>query len=69
MMKLRNRKSKKKDLLKVNYKKENKLYAMKEMSKAKIIDKRSEKGIKDERDLLSKLYHPFKEILFVSIQR
>ena len=30
-----------------------KLYAMKEMSKAKIIDKRSEKGIKGERDLLS----------------
>ena len=32
---------------------------MKEMSKAKIIDKRSEKGIKGERDLLSKLHHPF----------
>ena len=44
---------------KVNYKKENTLYAMKEMSKAKIIDKRSEKGIKGERDLLSKLHHPF----------
>ena len=44
---------------KVNYKKENNLYAMKEMSKAKIIDKRSEKGIKGERELLSKLHHPF----------
>ena len=32
---------------------------MKEMSKAKIIDKRSEKGIKGERELLSKLHHPF----------
>ena len=32
---------------------------MKEMSKAKIIDKRSEKGIKGERELLSKLNHPF----------
>ena len=44
---------------KVNYKKLNTLYAMKEMSKAKIIDKRSEKGIKGERELLSKLHHPF----------
>ena len=44
---------------KVNYKKLNVLYAMKEMSKAKIIDKRSEKGIKGERELLSKLHHPF----------
>lgn len=29
------------------------------MSKGKIIDKRSEKCIKYERDLLSKLKHPF----------
>ena len=32
---------------------------MKEMSKAKIIDKRSEKSVKNERDLLSKINHPF----------
>jgi len=44
---------------KVNFKKINTLYAMKEMSKAKIIDKRSERGIKGERELLSKLHHPF----------
>ena len=34
-------------------------YAMKEMSKAKIIDKRSEKSVKSERDLLSMMDHPF----------
>jgi len=34
-------------------------YAMKEMSKKKIIDKRSESSIKAERDLLSKMFHPF----------
>ena len=32
---------------------------MKEMSKVKIIDKKSEKSILGERDLLSKLKHPF----------
>ncbi len=32
---------------------------MKEMSKAKIIDKRSERSVKNERDLLSKINHPF----------
>ena len=32
---------------------------MKEMNKAKIIDKKSEKSVKSERDLLSKLNHPF----------
>ena len=44
---------------KVESKKNNKLYAMKEMSKVKIIDKRSEKSIKSERNLLSKMNHPF----------
>jgi serine/threonine kinase 32 len=43
---------------KVYYKKYKKAYAMKEMSKAKIIDKKSEKSIKYERDLLSKMKHP-----------
>ena len=33
-------------------------YALKEMSKMKIIDKKSEKSIKYERDLLSKMNHP-----------
>ena len=32
---------------------------MKEMSKAKIIDKRSEKSVKSERTLLQKINHPF----------
>ncbi len=32
---------------------------MKEMSKAKIIDKRSEKSVKSERSLLQKINHPF----------
>ena len=44
---------------KVMYKKTKTIYAMKEMSKKKIIDKRSEKSIKSERNLLSKIYHPF----------
>ena len=34
-------------------------YAMKEMSKAKIIDKKSERSVKSERELLSKMHHPF----------
>ena len=40
-------------------KKNNKKYALKEMSKVKIIDRRSEKSIKSEREFLSKLRHPF----------
>lgn len=44
---------------KVNQKKYKKLFALKEMSKAKVIDKRSERSIKAERDLLSQLRHPF----------
>ena len=40
-------------------KKTNKKYALKEMSKVKIIDRRSEKSIKTEREFLSKLRHPF----------
>ena len=44
---------------KVYHKKYKKIYAMKEMSKAKIIDKRSEKSIKSERDLLQMMNHPF----------
>lgn len=39
-------------------KKNQKLYALKEMSKVKVIDRKSEKSIKGERDFLSKLHHP-----------
>ncbi len=44
---------------KVYYKKLKKIFALKEMSKAKIIDKKSEKSIKYERDLLTKINHPY----------
>ena len=40
-------------------KRNNKKYALKEMSKVKIIDRRSEKNIKSEREFLSILRHPF----------
>ena len=32
-------------------------FALKEMSKSKIIDKKSEKSVKYERDLLSRMHH------------
>ena len=44
---------------KVLLKSTSKNYALKEMSKMKIILKRSEKSIQSERELLSNLYHPF----------
>ncbi len=44
---------------KVYQKKYKKTYAMKEMSKTKIIDKNSVSSIKSERELLSKMFHPF----------
>lgn len=37
------------------YKKQKKAYALKEMIKAKVIDKKSEKSIIYERELLAKL--------------
>ena len=40
-------------------KKNNKKYALKEMSKVRIIDRHSERSIKGERDFLSVLLHPF----------
>ena len=43
---------------KVKHKKTSKEYALKEMSKLKIIDKKSVKSIKTEREFLSKLHHP-----------
>ena len=44
---------------KVTNKKDNKIYALKEMSKVKIIDTKCEKNILFERDLLSKMNHPY----------
>ena len=44
---------------KVKYKKTNEFFALKEMSKRKIIDKKSEKSINSERKFLSLLNHPF----------
>ena len=52
----------------VKYKKNSKRYAMKEMSKVKIIDKKSEKSILGERHLLSKLKHPFIVNMICSFQ-
>ena len=43
----------------VKLKKTQKFYAIKEMSKLKIILHRNEKSILNERELLSKLHHPF----------
>ena len=44
---------------KIQSKKTKVKYALKEMSKLKIIDKKSEKSINSEREFLSKLNHPF----------
>ena len=44
---------------KIRFKKTNKLYALKEMSKLKIIDRKSVKNIKTEREFLSILHNPF----------
>ena len=44
---------------KVLHKKTRIIYAMKEMSKTKIIDRNSQISIKNERFLLSKMFHPF----------
>ena len=44
---------------KVQYKKTKEYFALKEMSKRKIIDKKSEKSINSERKFLSLLNHPF----------
>lgn len=44
---------------KVIHKKSQKIYAMKEMLKCKVIDKHSDQSIKNERSLLCKMFHPF----------
>ena len=43
----------------VRYKKNQEIFALKEMSKKKILDKKSEYSINNERVFLSKLRHPF----------
>ena len=52
----------------VKYKKTHEKYALKEMSKVKIIDRKSEKSIKNEREFLSKLHHPFIVNMICSFQ-
>ena len=53
---------------KVIDKKHQKSYALKEMKKVKVIDKNSIKSIKYERELLSKLHHPFLVNMYYSFQ-
>ena len=53
---------------KVRYKKTHKKYALKEMSKVKIIDRKSEKSIKNEKEFLSILHHPFLVNMMCSFQ-
>ena len=53
---------------KVYQKKYKKIYAMKEMSKIKIIDKKGMSYVKKERELLSKIYHPFIINMYYSFQ-
>ena len=52
----------------VKYKKTKFKYALKEMSKVKIIDRKSEKSIKNEREFLSKLNNPFIVNMICSFQ-
>ena len=44
------------------------VYALKEMSKVKIIDKKSEKSVMSERSLLARLHHPFLVNMVYSFQ-
>ena len=52
----------------VKYKKTHQKYALKEMSKVKIIDRKSEKSIRNEREFLSHLHHPFIVNMICSFQ-
>ena len=52
----------------VNYKKTNKAFALKEMSKRKILDKKSEKSINNEMLILKKLNHPFIVNMYYAFQ-
>ena len=53
---------------KVRLKKNNEFFALKEMSKVKIIDRRSEISIMSERNLLSKLHHSFIVNMYFAFQ-
>ena len=53
---------------KVRLKKNNEYFALKEMSKVKIIDRRSEVSIMSERNLLSKLHHSFIVNMYFAFQ-
>ena len=53
---------------KVKLKKTNEFFALKEMSKTKIIDRRSETSIMSERTLLSKLNNPFIVNMYFAFQ-
>ena len=52
----------------VKWKKNGKLFAMKEMSKARIIDRKSVKSVVAEREILSQMNHPFIINLHFSFQ-
>ena len=52
---------------KVRYKKTRQLFALKEMSKVKIIDRKSEKSIKSEREFLAILRHPYLYINIIAL--
>ena len=52
----------------VKWKKTGMVFAMKEMSKARIIDKKFVKAVISERDILSKINHPFIINLHFSFQ-
>jgi len=49
----------------IEKKKERQFYAMKEMSKARILAKRSVNSVLNERKLLSQLRHPYSNILLI----
>ena len=53
---------------KVKNPKTNEFFALKEMSKVKIIDRRSEISIMSERNLLSNLHHPFIVNMYFAFQ-
>ena len=53
---------------KVQHKRTKEFFALKEMSKKKIIDKKSEKSINSEREFLSRLRHPFIVNMYYAFQ-
>ena len=53
---------------KIKHKKTNKHYALKEMSKLKIIERKSEYSINFEREILSKLHNPFIVNMYYAFQ-